>query len=429
MARNKGTFTFAANFQVKAAEALDPRVVVENKAELINKETWPYDGETLYLYNGLIVAVSADQALYMLVDKTKALQSDYSGWKQLDADAATVVEIIDNLTSERTDAALSAKQGKVLGDRVSALENKVTAIFTFKGTKATVAELPEDGSQKVGDVWHVTENNGEYVWDSANWELLGLSVDLSNYALKSEVTSAAQGALEDAKEYADGLNSTLQGQLGNKVDKVAGSSLVPDTKIELIDQNAADIAAAEEKITALETLVGNGETSGVAKDVADLKDVVGNAEGGLVKDVTDLQTQVAADNVTSIDTTAESGVALAVGTTAKSVKVTVNAATLASAVAPSLSGVSIKVGQEITQGASISAEDTIADALETLAGAIQTAQAGGITTIGSTGQTITVSGGGNTRNIDVNLTNIVKTSDSSLINDSGKLDLAWIEVE
>ena len=429
MARNKGTFTFAANFQVKAAEALDPRVVVENKAELINKETWPYDGETLYLYNGLIVAVSADQSLYMLIDKTKALEADYSGWKQLDADAATVVEIIDNLTSERTDAALSAKQGKVLGDRVTSLENKVTAIFTFKGTKATVAELPEDGSQQVGDVWHVTENNGEYVWDSANWELLGLSVDLSNYALKTEVTSAAQGALDDAKEYADGLNTTIQGQLGNKVDKVAGSSLVPDAKIELIDQNAADIAAAEGKITALETLVGDVETSGVAKDVADLKDVVGTAEGGLVKDVADLQTAVAADNVTSIDTTAESGVALATGSVAKSVKVTVNAATLAAAVAPSLSGISIKVGQEITEGATISAEDTIADALETLAGAIQTAQAGGITTIGSTGQTISVSGIGNTRNIDVNMANIVKTSDSSLINDSGKLDLAWIEVE
>lgn len=429
MARNKGTFTFAANFQVKAAEALDPRVVVENKAELINKETWPYDGETLYLYNGLIVAVSADQALYMLVDKTKALEGDYSGWKQLDADAATVVEIIDNLTSERTDAALSAKQGKVLGDRVSALENKVTAIFTFKGTKTTVAELPKDGSQKVGDVWHVTENNGEYVWDSANWELLGLSVDLSNYALKTEVDAAKQEAIEDAHSYTDTLKTEVQGKLDQKVDKVAGSSLVPDTKIELIDQNAADIAAAEEKITALETLVGDGETSGVAKDVADLKDVVGGAESGLVKDVADLQTQVAADNVTSIDTTAESGVALAAGTVAKSVKVTVNAATLAAAVAPSLSGVSIKVGQEITEGATISAEDTIADALETLAGAIQTAQAGGITTIGSTGQTITVSGTGNARNIDVNVANIVKASGSSLINDGGKLDLAWIEVE
>ena len=424
MARNKGTFTFAANFQVKAAEALDPRVVVETKAELINKETWPYDGETLYLYNGLIVAVSAEKSLYMLVDKTKALEGDYSGWKQLDAAAATVVEIIDNLTSERTDAALSANQGKVLGDRVASLESKVTAIFTFKGSKNTVAELPEDGSQQVGDVWHVVEDNGEYVWDSAKWELLGLSVDLSNYALKSEVTSAKQEAIEDAHSYTDTLETEVQGKLDQKVDKVVGSSLVPDDKIELIDQNAADIAAAEGKISALETLVGDGETSGVAKDVADLKDVVGNGEAGLVKDVADLQSQVAADNVTSIDTTAESGVALAVGTAAKSVKVTVNAATLAAAVASNLSGISVKVGKAITEGASIAEDDTIADALETLAGAIQTAQAGGITTIGSADQSITVSGAGNTRDLKVNVANIVKASDSSLINDGGKLDLA-----
>lgn len=428
MARNKGTFTFAANFQVKAAEALDPRVVVENKAELINKETWPYDGETLYLYNGLIVAVSADKSLYMLVDKTKALEGDYSGWKQLDAAAATVVEIIDNLTSERTDAALSAKQGKVLGDRVTSLESKVTAIFTFKGTKATIAELPEDGSQQVGDVWHVTETGGEYVWDSVEWELLGLSVDLSNYALKTEVTSAKQEAIEDAHSYTDTLETEIQGKLDQKVDKVVGSSLVPDDKIELIDQNAADIAAAEEKITKLETLVGDGETSGVAKDVADLKDVVGNGEGGLVKDVTDLQAQVAADNVTSIDTTAESGVALAVGTVAKSVKVTVNAATLASAVAPNLSGVSVKVGKAITEGAFIAEEDTIADALETLAGAIQTAQAGGITTIRSTDQSITVSGAGNTRDLKVNVASLVKAG-SSIATQDGKLDLVWIDVE
>ena len=85
---------------------------------------------------------------------------------------------------------------------------------------------------------------------------------------------------------------------------------------------------------------------------------------------------------------------------------------------------SVKVGQEITEGATISAEDTIADALETLAGAIQTAQAGGITTLGSSDQTISVSGGGNTRDLKVNIANIVKASGSSLINDGGKLDLA-----
>ena len=382
----------------------------------------------LKFYRGLEASYFSStyaDGIYFCTDTGKIMLNG----KQYGGSSATSTEVIDNLTSTSTTAALSANQGKVLGERVTSLESKVTAIFTFKGTKATIAELPNDDSQQVGDVWHVTQDNGEYVWDGSKWELLGLSVDLSNYALKSEVTSAKSEAIEESKNYTDQAKSDLTAQLGNKVDKVSGSSLVPDDKIELIDQNAADIAAAEEKITELETLVGDGETSGVAKDVADLKDVVGNGESGLVKDVADLQTTVAADNLTSIDTTAESGVALAAGSVAKSVKVTVNAATLASAVAPNLSGVSIKVGKAITEGASIGEEDTIADALETLAGAIQTAQAGGITTIGSTDQSITVSGAGNTRDLKVNVANIVKASDSSLINDGGKLDLAWVEVE
>lgn len=68
MARNKGMFQFAANFEIKNAAALDPRTVVATKAELYNKETWPYDGETAYLYNGLVVSVTEENELYMLID-------------------------------------------------------------------------------------------------------------------------------------------------------------------------------------------------------------------------------------------------------------------------------------------------------------------------------------------------------------------------
>lgn len=419
MARNKGMFKFAANFEVKAAEALDPRVVVDAKADLINKETWPYDGETLYLYKGLVVGVAEEGAIYMLTDATKALEADYSGWKQLAA-GTSQISVIDNLSSESTTDALSANQGRVLNEKITTLEGKLTAIFTFKGSKNTVDELPESGS--TGDVWHVVEDNGEYVWDGDSWELLGLSVDLSTYATKSEVAIAKSEAIEEANTYTDTAKSELTAQLGNKVDKVAGSSLVPDAKISLIDQNASDIAAIQAQL-------GDGADTGIVKDVEDLKTTVGTAESGLVKDVNDLKTQLDGDQVRAIDTTAASGIALATGNVAKSIKVTVVPATLAGAIAPSLNGTLIKVGQEITEGATISAEDTIADAIDTLAGAIQTAQAGGITTIGSTGQTITVSGGGNTRNIDVNVANIVKASGSSIINDDGKLDLAWIEVE
>lgn len=223
MARNKGQFKFAANFEVQAQEALDPRVVVDTKADLINKETWPYDGETIYLYNGLIVAVVADKSMYMLVDKTKITQADYSGWKQLDVSAAQTVEIIDNLTSQSTTAALSANQGKVLNDKITSLQTKLTAIFTYKGTKATYAELEEVESPAVGDVYNVEEAHEgvpagtNWVWNGTAWDALAGTIDLSGY-----------------------------------VQKEAGKQLIPDEKLALIDTNASDIAALETRADDIE---------------------------------------------------------------------------------------------------------------------------------------------------------------------------------
>lgn len=237
MARNKGTFAFAANFEVKAQEALDPRVVVDSKADLINKETWPYDGETIYLYNGLIVAVVADKSMYMLIDKTKVLESDYSGWKQLDVSAAQTVEIIDNLTSQSTTAALSANQGRVLNGMITDLQSKLTAIFTYKGTKATYEELELVESPVVGDVYNVeaAHNNvpagTNWVWNGTDWDALAGTVDLSGY-----------------------------------VQKEAGKQLISDEKLALIDTNASDIAALETRADDIES------------DITELQESVANVK-------------------------------------------------------------------------------------------------------------------------------------------------------
>lgn len=237
MARNKGTFGFAANFEVKAQEALDPRVVVDSKADLINKETWPYDGETIYLYNGLIVAVVADKSMYMLIDKTKVLEADYSGWKQLDVSAAQTVEIIDNLTSQSTTAALSANQGRILDGKITDLQSKLTTIFTYKGTKATYEELEAVESPTVGDVYNVeaAHNNvpagTNWVWNGTDWDALAGTVDLSGY-----------------------------------VQKEAGKQLIPDEKLALIDTNASDIAALETRADDIES------------DITELQESVANVK-------------------------------------------------------------------------------------------------------------------------------------------------------
>lgn len=324
MARNKGTFQFAANFEVKLQDALDPRILVNNKAELINKETWPYDGDTIYVYNGLLVAVAADKAIYMLVDKDKILKADYSGWKQMDVAAAQTVEIIDNLTSTSTTAALSANQGKVLNDKVVALQTKLSSVYNYKGSKATYAELPSDAA--AGDVWNVEEAHDNHpagtnwAWTGTAWDALGGAVDLSGYydkaaadaaiknavdaeksareaadtALDGKITTNTQAltiingdantdgsianAIKQAKDYADIKAGDISDELANKVDKVEGSTLIPEAKLTLIDTNASDIAAletrvagAESNITQLTTKVnvlnGDAETTGSVLNV------------------------------------------------------------------------------------------------------------------------------------------------------------------
>lgn len=66
-----------------------------------------------------------------------------------------------------------------------ALKSDITAVLKYKGTKATVAELPPTDNT-VGDVWFVTENSTEHAWDGSKWEVLGGSTDLSSYLTKSE---------------------------------------------------------------------------------------------------------------------------------------------------------------------------------------------------------------------------------------------------
>lgn len=199
MARNKGTFNFSANLQVKMAEALDPRIVVSTKAELITKETWPYDGDTLYLYKGLIVAVAEDKSMFMLVDPSKALEPDYSGWKQMDVSAQQTIEIIDSLTSQSTIAALSANQGYVLKQNIDALGSKLTSIYQYKGSVDNYADLPSE-DLKVGDVYNIVNEftiDGKKYPAGTNvartdtgWDPLGGSIDLSGYYTKAEADAA-----------------------------------------------------------------------------------------------------------------------------------------------------------------------------------------------------------------------------------------------
>lgn len=69
-----------------------------------------------------------------------------------------------------------------------AKKSDITAVLKFKGSVAAEKDLPE--SATVGDVYHVTGTQGEFVYTENGWEELGVTVSLEGYATEEHVTNA-----------------------------------------------------------------------------------------------------------------------------------------------------------------------------------------------------------------------------------------------
>ena len=129
-------------------------------------------------------------------------------------------------------------------------KDQLTSVYTYKGSKATFAELPVV-DVTVGDVWNVEEAHENHpagtnwVWDGENWDALAGAVDLSGYALKADV-EASVATLTGNIATNTGSIAEINTALDNKVEKIEGSSLITTEKLELIDTNAGKISALEE---------------------------------------------------------------------------------------------------------------------------------------------------------------------------------------
>lgn len=374
-----------SGFDVGANLPLDNRTV---QATLADRDAMP----TIQLVEGLFVYVKENKTAYIL----KGFDPDGSNrvWETLAT--GTVVEIINSLESDRTDAALSAAQGKALKTLIDDLKASVAAALDYKGTKDTYDALPTEGNKK-GDVWNVVAAHGttpagtNYAWDGTQWDPLGGTVDLSGYYTKTQVDDAistAKTELEAADTALEGQITTVTNQLNNKVDKVAGSSLISDTDLNQIRTSKSDIES-------LQTSVGGKQDELTP----------GNAISITEENVIDVKLDPASD--------------AALSKSAEGLKVDLSG----------VKGSTVKVGVAITGGAEIGADQTIAAGMQALSDSIQTAVSGGITSLTSPDETITVTVTGTSRALAVNVSKLVSASSSIKVGDDGKLDMYWTEVE
>ena len=113
MARTQGNIQLGLNIEPTSQSILDARLWVATLEELYS--AYP----TKNYYQDMVVTVGDQKSQYMLIDVENVTNA--SGWKRIDAGAAVETVIVDNLISTRTDAALSANQGKVLKDELDSL--------------------------------------------------------------------------------------------------------------------------------------------------------------------------------------------------------------------------------------------------------------------------------------------------------------------
>ena len=332
---------------------------------------------------------------YIAVGGTLNQEQFEAAWKSF-PNTAGIVEIIDSLESDKTDAALSAAQGKALKTLIDDLKASVAAALDYKGTKDSYDQLPSSGNKK-GDVWNVVAAHGttpagtNYAWDGAKWDPLGGTIDLSGYYTKSQVDdaiSAAKTELEAADTALEGQITTVTNQLNNKVNKVEGSGLISDTDLNQIRTNKSDIES-------LQTSVGGKQDELTP----------GNAVSITEENVIDVKLDPASNE--------------ALSKSAEGLKLDLSG----------IKGSTVKVGVSITGGAEIGADQTIAAGMQALSDSIRTAVAGGITSLTSPDETITITSTGTSRGLAINIAKLVSTTSSIQVGDDGKLDMFWMKIE
>lgn len=198
----------------------------------------------------------------------------------------------------------------------------------------------------------------------------------------------AKAELEAADTALEGQITTVTNQLNNKVDKVAGSSLISDTDLNQIRTNKSDIES-------LQTSVGGKQDELTP----------GNAVSITEENVIDVKLDPASNE--------------ALSKSAEGLKLDLSG----------VKGSTVKVGVAITGGAEIGADQTVAEGMKALSDSIKTAVAGGITSITSPDNTIKVTGEGTSRGLAVDMSKLVSTSSSIQVGTDDKLDIFWSEIE
>ena len=195
------------------------------------------------------------------------------------------------------------------------VDNKLSAVYKYKGTVATYSALPT-ADRTVGDVYNVETADAEngieagdnVAWNGTGWDVLGGNVDLSNYALKTDLDDYVEKNGTDrliTEDEGDAIAALIRGDYNNFVKSVDTEELAVDA-----NGNLTIVKVANSKVDGLaDLLAGKVDKNGTDRLITEaegtllgkLANLTGNEQANILEAVringTDLEITDKAVNI------------------------------------------------------------------------------------------------------------------------------------
>ena len=265
--------------------------------------------------NNKIQSLTVQGVTYDIVDNTSGYTKNTGTITSVKTTAGAHTTI--NVSSGAANFNVPTKTSHLTNDSGFLTLSDLASVLTYKGTKASVADVIAISDPKKGDVWHVTADGSEYAWDGTTWQELGTAIDLSGYALSSEIPTTAQNATTGIT-IADHSTTTIYGVTSSTTSvrgvKTGTSSTTTASKASGANGTAPTLgtpisiwgvkSGTNSTTTASKVTVGSHSTDYGVKSAGSGSYTQGSFSGGSFTQGTDSFT---ANTPTVIDTTKFSG--------------------------------------------------------------------------------------------------------------------------
>lgn len=104
--------------------------------------------------------------------------------KEVDITVPTAVSVLSNDSGYQT-----------ASDVATAINTAIASAYIYKGSVATVADLPASGNT-VGDVYNVQATGMNYAWNGIDWDSLGQLIDTSVFMLKTDIEAITTAEID-----------------------------------------------------------------------------------------------------------------------------------------------------------------------------------------------------------------------------------------